>query len=487
MGWSFRKSMKMGPLHVNVSRSGVSASVGVRGARVGVGPRGTYVSFGAGGFRYRRKLTHTPPTGRVLEETSGNIQTASAAELADASPEWMISDSQLRLKRTNLFKVYCWSAGIFWFISWIQLPGGAALFLLVLLAGLGFPLYQWNRERRTARVIYDVDDPEIVERLAMANGAAQWLGHCHALWHIFHAVQTSDWKKNAGAGTLIRRTSTRCAVGPLPCFELNVEAWSVPVGPQQLLFLPDRLLVWDGATLAALPYETIVAQASATRFIEDGGAVPRDAQQVDTTWRFVRRDGGPDLRFNNNVQLPVMRYGELELKSTSGLQIVLQTSTTEAAEGAARAFMALTARARPTPPVQQSTPAVRAAPNAQAVATPQSLERQALDFAMSVATLLRYLAGADRRIDSEEVAFAERALAQLIPPSHPELARLSSTFRSLPTDSSSIARATQVVVGAGPDYCRWVGEALAGIVQADGKVTPKEVERLSELQTALGL
>lgn len=487
MGWSFRKSIQMGPLRVNVSRSGVGASVGVRGARVGVGPRGTYVSFAGGGFRYRRKLTNTPNSGRVLEETSGAIHTASAAELADASPEWMVSDSQLRLKRTNFFKVYCWCAGIFLFICWVQLPGGATLFLLLLLAGLGFPLYQWNRERRTARVIYDVDDPEIVERLAMANGAAQWLGHCHALWHIFHAVQTSDWKKNAGAGTLIRRTATRCAVGALPCFELNIEAWSVPVGPQQLLFLPDRLLVWDGTTLAALPYETIVAQTSATRFIEDGRGVPRDAQQVDTTWRFVRRDGGPDLRFNNNAKLPVMRYGELELRSSSGLQIVLQTSTTEAAEGAARAFLALAARARPARPVQQAAPTASASQNPQAVPSPQSLERQALDVATSVATLLRYLAGADRRIDSEEIAFAERTLAQLIPPSHPELARLSSTFRSLPTDSSSIARATQMVVGAGPDYCRWVGDALAGIVRADGKVTPKEVERLTELQAALGL
>src|SRR3954468_24520892 len=29
---------------------------------------------------------------------------------------------------------------------------------------------------------------------------------------------------------------------------------------------------------------------------------------IGSTWRFVRRDGGPDRRFNNNRQLPILRY-----------------------------------------------------------------------------------------------------------------------------------------------------------------------------------
>src|SRR5690349_7083823 len=56
MGLSFRSSLKMGPLRVNVSGTGVGLSAGVRGARVSVGPRGTYVTLSAGGFRYQKKL-----------------------------------------------------------------------------------------------------------------------------------------------------------------------------------------------------------------------------------------------------------------------------------------------------------------------------------------------------------------------------------------------------------------------------------------------
>ncbi len=56
MGWYFARSKKIGPLRLNFSKSGVGASVGVRGLRVGRGPRGGYVSgSGPFGLRFRAK------------------------------------------------------------------------------------------------------------------------------------------------------------------------------------------------------------------------------------------------------------------------------------------------------------------------------------------------------------------------------------------------------------------------------------------------
>jgi hypothetical protein len=367
---------------------------------------------------------------------------------------------------------------------------------VLFVVGVGISIERWDHERRTARIIYDVDDPQIVQRLEMANGAAQWLASCSSLWHIFHSVSTSDWKKNAGAGTLIRRTPTRCAVGALPGFELNIEVWCVPVGPQQLLFLPDRLLVWDGTALAALPYESITVRTSETRFIEDGGPLPKDGQQVDSTWRFVRRDGGPDLRFANNAQLPIMRYGELDLTSIAGLQVVLQTSTPDAASGAERALAALrragTAsvdQAREVasqPSTRSRTVLVRPTRPSVPVARP-SVEPELVALAGSIATLLRYLAGADRRVDAEEVAFAEGMLSRLLPRDHPELARLCSGFRGLPIDRESVGRALAVLCNTEPGYRHWVIDTLRELTQADGRATSKEVERLSEVRQALGV
>jgi hypothetical protein len=56
MGWSFRRSVNVGPLRINLSRSGVGYSVGGRGFRTGVragGRRYSTLSIPGTGIRYQ--------------------------------------------------------------------------------------------------------------------------------------------------------------------------------------------------------------------------------------------------------------------------------------------------------------------------------------------------------------------------------------------------------------------------------------------------
>ncbi|HET9947751.1 MAG TPA: DUF4236 domain-containing protein, partial [Longimicrobiales bacterium] len=56
-GFYLRKSLKLGPLRLNLSKSGVGMSVGVPGLRVGMSPRGrSYLHAGRGGLYYRTSL-----------------------------------------------------------------------------------------------------------------------------------------------------------------------------------------------------------------------------------------------------------------------------------------------------------------------------------------------------------------------------------------------------------------------------------------------
>jgi hypothetical protein len=56
MGFYLRKSIKVGPIRFNLSKSGVGVSAGVTGFRIGTGPRGNYVHMGRGGIYYRKTL-----------------------------------------------------------------------------------------------------------------------------------------------------------------------------------------------------------------------------------------------------------------------------------------------------------------------------------------------------------------------------------------------------------------------------------------------
>jgi len=60
MPFYIRKSISLGPVRFNLSKSGLGVSLGVKGLRVGTGPRGKYLHMGRGGLYYRTSLEGKP-------------------------------------------------------------------------------------------------------------------------------------------------------------------------------------------------------------------------------------------------------------------------------------------------------------------------------------------------------------------------------------------------------------------------------------------
>jgi hypothetical protein len=82
-------------------------------------------------------------------------------------------------------------------------------------------------------------------------------------------------------------------------------------------------------SVTALHYRDLEIAQQDVRFIESE-RVPSDASIVGETWRFVNKNGGPDRCFNNNRQLPVCLYSELDFHSAGGLHGRLHLSRPDA-------------------------------------------------------------------------------------------------------------------------------------------------------------
>ncbi|MGS3139764.1 hypothetical protein ACB316_16295 [Aeromonas sanarellii] len=104
-----------------------------------------------------------------------------------------------------------------------------------------------------------------------------------------------------------------------------------------LYISPQFLFVEKDDDFALIDLLDIELEFSLTKFIESE-SVPSDTKIIDHTWAKSNKDGSRDKRFADNYQIPVVRYGEIHLKSKSGLNEVYMTSNPESAHAFKKMF-----------------------------------------------------------------------------------------------------------------------------------------------------
>jgi Protein of unknown function (DUF4236) len=335
MGFYIRKGFNFGPLRLNLSRSGLGTSLGVKGFRIGLGPRGAYLHAGRGGLYYRQSLggrsPATPGPERVPDPLqpidSGDVGQMIGANAAQVLSE--LNRVQHRMDLALLTGLLAVAAVVGeWFLPVIPVWG------LGLTAILGVALVVYARHndvtRGTAVLHYDLDDGAVSGFNALKSAFGQFAA-CQGLWHVEAAGQTDDWKRNAGATSLVRRTAIRPVLGLPRRVQSNVEVPFLLAGRQRLYFFPDHLFIYDGSLVGALAYPELRVEVSSVAFREDG-QVPTDAKTVGSTWRYVNKNGGPDRRFAGNREIPIVEYATLALETDSGLREHFQCSQVEAAQ-----------------------------------------------------------------------------------------------------------------------------------------------------------
>jgi DNA polymerase III subunit epsilon len=347
MAFYVRKTLRAGPFRVSLSSSGLGVSAGIPGFRVGAGPRGNYIRVGAGGVYYRSTvgtsrrqtpaaqaglLNAPPPIGSdiVMRDVTG----ADAVMLQPTGPGDLVAQLNAAARRPLLWP---WTAGAVLIMAAIASNQPIAVALILLLGAAGVTwLAIWQRPKRTVLAFYEVTDQTEAWFDYLVHGFPT-LTELDGAWRIEasgNVATTYQHKVNAGASALVRRSRVAFSLKPPRLLTTNIAVPTVTCGRDALLFLPDRVLVRSGRRWSDVAWPTLRIDAFAQRFIEDG-RIPRDGTQVDTTWQYVNVRGGPDRRFKNNRQLPVMLYGRLQLSSPTGLRWTIDCSRAAVAEWAA--------------------------------------------------------------------------------------------------------------------------------------------------------
>ena len=350
MPWYLRKSVRVGPVRFNFSKSGIGASVGVRGLRYGVRPDGrSYVHAGGYGIYYREELGPrgtrsggtAPPAPPAYAEGPHDIthyQTTAARDLVPTSRQDLVAQLNESYKKPRLDLLLALLFGLAVIGGSLYVEKVLALGALVVGIFTTFRVARWEARRRTVAITYDLSDDE-ADRFRRLVNAFNQLASCQSVWARVssrHLATTHEAKRHGGAWNLEDHSPAAVGEGKPPWVETNVSIPVLKARGQALYVLPDGILLYDATGVGFVEYRDIHLSTSRVRFVE--GSPPRDADIVDHTWKHPNRDGTPDRRFKNNYQIPVCLYGELEIGSTSGLSLHLITSQSTATERFADQF-----------------------------------------------------------------------------------------------------------------------------------------------------
>lgn len=150
------------------------------------------------------------------------------------------------------------------------------------------------------------------------------------IWDVTAHGRTDHYKSSASHA--VQRDEVRFGISSLPTVRPDIRSLHiVNANGHDLWIYPRVIAVCNFYTPPALiDLEEVQISCIPKNFIEDE-KLPGDAQQVGFTWRYINKDGGPDRRFSDNPQLPVLLYGEIDLKSSGGLFERFQVSDIEKA------------------------------------------------------------------------------------------------------------------------------------------------------------
>lgn len=347
MSLYLRKALSFGPFRFNLSKSGVGLSVGVKGLRFGVSPRGNYVHMGRNGIYYRTAFyrggqeggadrdhsdqrppdSNSAPNDQILKM----VESGAASEMRDGSSREFLDE--VNRKRTAI----AWAPWIFALtvvvaVVGVSLSWGILAILAVAAFGVISTALIARRDTlaKTAIVMYELDD-SAEHQFENLHNAFDQLIRCGRSWVIEASGQVQDRKKNAGASQTVRRTVIVPGKTSPKFIKTNVDPLCLPAGKQILYLLPDRILVVDQSGVGGLDYTTLKIERATSRLIESD-ALPSDASVVDSTWKYVNKKGGPDLRFKDNQELPIAEYENLTIQTSSGLNEWFQFSKREVAQ-----------------------------------------------------------------------------------------------------------------------------------------------------------
>ena len=336
MGLRFRKSVNLGGgFRINFSKSGVGYSFGGKGFRYTRTARGT-----------NRATLSIPGTGISWVEESGKSKKPSNTVTSTTDSSYLFSIENEDEVYSADFEAFLGAIKHFIkinrLLTWLPIialivfiygtaqtadnGGSGALLALSMLAFVGFLIWKIvYRIVGPVKATYDMTSIEGQYRVDHLQKVMECLKSCDAVWQVNDVYANSSSRRHGGAGRSVQLTKLKIQKRRPYFLRTNAAIYFVKLKKEKLYILPDVIILEGKKGLGTAALKDLDISVEDTRFVAN--TAPKDSTILSYTWQYVNNNGTPDKRFKNNVQLPVCRFGLVDLKTSGGFHTRLYLSS----------------------------------------------------------------------------------------------------------------------------------------------------------------
>ncbi len=351
MGLRFRKSFNLGGFRINLSKSGIGYSFGVRGFR--------FTKKAGGGTR---TTLHVPQTGlsyvkdsKKPERASGSDTVHTTKDNKRTAPEFyeeeivgstsneMIDKLNRADKLSSIFKVcrivFPILAVAFFAVTFSIIHNGnvmtlvsegvekqvdgtpfAIVFGLLGAFSLGAALF-FALQKTDLALQYDLAEEACKKSYENLSAGLSALRENEKLWELLADGNSAE--------TISEIAKEEIKFIALETYiKTNLSIFEMQIYHKKLLFLPDLLAVKQQSGWVGVKYSEI--SMTEQEVLSDETDAPKDATVVSKRWLYHNKDGSRDMRHReNNHLIYTCKYNGIYIASAGGLEVNLLCSCME--------------------------------------------------------------------------------------------------------------------------------------------------------------
>lgn len=351
MAWQYHKRIKIIPgIHLDFNGNSFSASIAVKDAGLQYSEPETAFRSGRNSLPGSGYNSLNPAQQRAAG-TEDNIFSADLHAITSQGMQGikeaiLMAHQQRKELEADLLKVQAGAAG-----SRTKLAVGYLLLYGLLIRSISRKIKadiaaqekaitQLKHQVRNCHVTLDIDfAPVIKQQYDRVIATFQQLAASHKIWDVTAAHHQDRVAARSNAATVVNKREVSCATRSLNEIKSATEAlYFQNANGADIYIYPAFVVMYSSKTsFAIIGLDELDFHHTGVHFTETG-SVPPDSKIIDRTWYKVNKNGTPDKRFNGNYQIPVVRYGQINLGTATGLNEEYEFSNYEATDQFGQAF-----------------------------------------------------------------------------------------------------------------------------------------------------